>query len=50
VIKNYLEDLDAHKEQITNEELVKLSEYSLKDFLEDEADTYSDKDLIKRYK
>jgi uncharacterized protein YdeI (YjbR/CyaY-like superfamily) len=49
-IKKYLKELESHEEPISTEELHKLSEYSLKEFLENEPDLYTDQDLIKRYK
>lgn len=49
-IKNYLEYLDSQEEPISTKELEKLSENSLKKFLEDEPEIYTDQDLIKRYK
>jgi uncharacterized protein YdeI (YjbR/CyaY-like superfamily) len=48
-IKKYLQELESHDEPISAEELHKLSEYSLKEFLENEPDLYTDQDLIKRY-
>jgi len=49
-IKKYLKELGLHEAPINIEELHELSEYSLKEFLEEEPDIYTDKDLIKRYK
>jgi hypothetical protein len=49
-IKEYAKKLELHEEPIMTEELHKLSEYSLKNFLEQEPDLYTDKDLRKRYK
>ena len=49
-IKKYLSELELHEGPIIIEELHKLSEYSLKEFLEKEPDLYTDQDLIKRYK
>ncbi|MEJ2252340.1 MAG: hypothetical protein P8Y70_21305 [Candidatus Lokiarchaeota archaeon] len=49
-IKKYIIELESHEESISIEELHKLSEYSLKKFLENEPDLYSDQDLIKRYR
>ena len=49
-IKKYMKELESHEEPISNEELHELSEYSLKKFLENEPDLYTDQDLIKRYK
>ncbi|MHA1440209.1 MAG: hypothetical protein ACTSPD_21890 [Promethearchaeota archaeon] len=48
-IEKYLKNLDLQEEPITNKELEELSEYSLKEFLENEPDIYTDQDLIKRY-
>jgi hypothetical protein len=49
-IENYLTRLELNEGPITAEELIKFSEYSLKEFLENESDIYTDQDLIKRYK
>jgi hypothetical protein len=49
-IKNYLMKLELNEGPITDEELVKLSEQSLKEFLENEPEIYTDQDLVKRYK
>ena len=49
-IESYLKNLDLNETPITDEELLKLSEYSLKEFLEDEPELYTDKDLVRRYK
>ena len=49
-IKNYMKELELHEESIITEDLLKLSEFSLKEFLENEPDLYTDQDLIKRYK
>ena len=48
-IKKYINELESNKEPINAEELHKLTEYSLKEFLENEPDLYTDQDLIKRY-
>jgi len=48
-IKKYIKELESNKEPIATEELHELSEYSLKEFLENEPDLYTDQDLIKRY-
>lgn len=48
-IKKYIKELESHEEPVSTEELHKLSEYSLKEFLENEPDLYTDQDLIKRY-
>jgi len=48
-IENYLKNLDLYEEPISSEELEELSEYSLREFLENEPDIYKDQDLIKRY-
>ncbi|TFG16141.1 MAG: hypothetical protein EU533_09300 [Promethearchaeota archaeon] len=48
-IKKYIKELEFHEEPFSTEELHKLSEYSLKEFLESEPDIYTDQDLIKRY-
>ena len=48
-IEQYLKSLDLYEEPISNEELEELAEHSLKEFLENEPDIYSDQDLIKRY-
>ena len=48
-IKKYIKELESHEEPISTEELHKLSEYSLKEFLKNEPDLYTDQDLIKRY-
>ena len=48
-IKKYLQELESLEEPISTEELHKLSEYSLKEFLENEPDLYTDQDLIKQY-
>ncbi len=49
-IKKYLNTLDLDQEVISNRELEELSNHSLKEFLENEPNIYSDQDLIKRYK
>jgi len=49
-IKNYLMKLELNEGPITDEELVKFSEQSLKEFLENEPEIYTDQDLVKRYK
>ena len=49
-IKKYIKELESHERPINTEELHELSEYSLKEFLENEPDLYTDQDLIKRYK
>ena len=49
-IKKYIKELESHRGPIITEELRELSEYSLKEFLENEPDLYTDQDLIKRYK
>ena len=49
-IENYMKKLELNEVPITNEELVKLSEYSLREFLENEPEIYTDQDLVKRYK
>jgi hypothetical protein len=49
-IRAYLMKLELNEEPIKDEELTKFSEYSLKEFLENEPDIYTDRDLIKRYK
>jgi len=48
-IEKYLKNLDLHEEPNTNKELEELAEHSLKEFLENELDIYTDQDLIKRY-
>ncbi|MFW9970365.1 MAG: hypothetical protein ACFFDF_09210 [Candidatus Odinarchaeota archaeon] len=48
-IKKYIKELESHEEPISSEELHKLSEYSLNEFLKNEPDLYTDQDLIKRY-
>ena len=48
-IKKYIKELESHNEPISTEELHELSEYSLKEFLENEPNLYTDQDLIKRY-
>jgi hypothetical protein len=45
--RTYLEYL--HDEPIQNDKLEKLAEFSLKEFLENEPEIYTDQDLIKRY-
>ncbi len=45
-----MKELELHQEPIITEDLLRLSEYSLKDFLENEPEIYTDQDLIKRYK
>ena len=49
-IETYLNNLNLNERSITDEELIKLSEYSLKDFLENEPELYTDQDLVKQYK
>ena len=49
-IESCLRSLDLNDELITSKELEDLSEYSLKELLENELDIYTDQDLIKRYK
>ena len=48
-IKKYIKELELHEGPIKTEDLIKFSEYSLKEFLESEPDLYTDQDLIKRY-
>lgn len=48
-IKHYANNLDISKNDIDINELMKLSEHSLEDFLNDEPDLYTDEDLRKRY-
>ncbi|MCK4239937.1 MAG: hypothetical protein KAX33_12485, partial [Candidatus Lokiarchaeota archaeon] len=48
-VKNYLEKLENADNNKEIESMIKLSELSLKDFLENEPDLYSDDDL-KRYR
>ncbi len=48
-VKNYLEKLENADNNKEIESMIKLSELSLKDFLENEPDLYSDNDL-KRYR
>ena len=48
-IKHYASKLDISENDIDINELMKLSEYSLEDFLIDEPDLYTDEDLRKRY-
>jgi hypothetical protein len=48
-IEKYIKELESNNEPIATEELHVLSEYSLKEFLENEPDLYTDQDLIKRY-
>ncbi len=48
-IKKYLNELELNEGPISIEELHELSEYSLKEFLENEPELYTDQDLIKRY-
>ena len=48
-IKNYAYKLEISENDIDINELMKLSEHSLKDFLIDEPDLYTDEDLRKRY-
>jgi len=47
-IKKYLSELELQEGQISADELLKLSECSLKEFLGKEPDLYTDRDLIKR--
>ena len=49
-IENYLKNIESNEEPITNKELEELSEHTLKEFLENEPDIYTDQDLIERYK
>ncbi len=48
-VKNYLEKLENADNNKKIESMIKLSELSLKNFLENEPDLYSDDDL-KRYR
>jgi len=48
-IRKYLKELESHEQPISIEELQKLSEYSLREFFENEPDLYTEQDLIKRY-
>jgi hypothetical protein len=48
-IKKCIKELESNNKPIATEELHELSEYSLKEFLENEPDLYTDQDLIKRY-
>jgi len=48
-IKHYANSLDISETDIDINELMKLSEHSLEDFLNDEPDLYTDEDLRKRY-
>ena len=48
-IKHYAINLDISENDIDINELMKLSEHSLEDFLNDEPDLYTDEDLRKRY-
>ena len=47
--KNYIQMLENEKRKEETKELIKISEYSLKNFLENEPDLYTDNDLKKRY-
>ncbi|MBN1803116.1 MAG: hypothetical protein JW891_16520 [Candidatus Lokiarchaeota archaeon] len=49
-IKKFVKGLESDEGPISKEELHELSERSLKSFLENEPDLYTDLDLIKRYK
>ena len=49
VVENYIKNLEIDKNKEEVNEFMKLSEYSLKDFLENEPDLYTDEDLKKRY-
>ena len=49
-IEKYIELLDKKKNKEELQELMKLSEFSLKNFLEDEPDLYTDDDIKLRYK
>lgn len=48
-LEKYVEKLEATENEKEIEELTKLSEYSLKEFLESEPDLYTEKDLKQRY-
>ena len=48
-IKHYADNLDISENDIDINELMKLSEHSLEDFLNDEPDLYTDEDLRKMY-
>ena len=48
-IQKYMKELESREKPINTQELHELSEYSLKEFLENEPDIYTDQDLIKRY-
>jgi len=48
-IRHYANHLDISENDIDINELMKLSEHSLEDFLNDETDLYTDEDLRKRY-
>lgn len=47
--ENYIQILENEKRKEDIKEIMKISEYSLKDFLENEPDLYTDNDLKKRY-
>ncbi len=49
-VKNYLEKLENADNNKKIESMIKLSELSLKNFLENEPDLYSDDDLKLRYR
>jgi len=49
-VKNYLERLEIADNNKEIESMTKLSELSLKNFLENEPDLYSDDDLKLRYR
>ena len=49
VIEKYINNLEIIGNEIDTKELTKLSEHSLKEFLDDEPDLYSDDDLKVRY-
>jgi len=48
-IEKYVQNLENKKTKEIVKEFMKISEYSLKAFLENEPDLYTDEDLKKRY-
>jgi len=48
-IESYINNLEVVENEIDIKELTKLSEHSLKEFLEGEPDLYTDEDLKERY-
>ncbi len=48
-IEKYIKNLEIVGNDIDTKELTKLSEHSLKEFLESEPDLYTDDDLKERY-